>query len=87
MTLATLWPTCLTRLAAEIPEQQFNTWIRPLPPAEVSQQGPASLVVTLRVPNRFKLDWIRARYATRLEQLLSDIAEQPVTLTLALATR
>jgi chromosomal replication initiator protein len=87
MTLATLWPTCLTRLAAEIPEQQFNTWIRPLPPAEVSHHGPASLIVTLRVPNRFKLDWIRARYAARLEQLLADIAEQPVTLTLALATR
>jgi chromosomal replication initiator protein len=87
MTLATLWPTCLTRLAAEIPEQQFNTWIRPLPPAEVSQNGAASLVVTLRVPNRFKLDWIRARYASRVEHLLTEIAAQPVTLTLALAAR
>jgi chromosomal replication initiator protein len=87
MTLATLWPTCLTRLAAEIPEQQFNTWIRPLPPAEVAQHDGAPLVVTLRVPNRFKLDWIRARYASRVELLLSEIAAQPVTLALALTAR
>ena len=25
-----LWQACVDRLAQEIPEQQFNTWIRPL---------------------------------------------------------
>ncbi|MFP5467656.1 MAG: DnaA N-terminal domain-containing protein, partial [Gammaproteobacteria bacterium] len=25
-----LWSACVDRLAQEIPEQQFNTWIRPL---------------------------------------------------------
>ncbi|WP_431264379.1 DnaA N-terminal domain-containing protein [Roseateles chitinivorans] len=29
---AALWQRGCERLAAELPEQQFNTWIRPLPP-------------------------------------------------------
>jgi chromosomal replication initiator protein len=33
---ADLWQLGCERLAAELPEQQFNTWIRPLPPAEVA---------------------------------------------------
>ena len=54
----TLWQRGCTQLAAELPEQQFNTWIRPLPPAEVSdvEDANGSTVVSLRVPNRFKLD-------------------------------
>ena len=63
-----LWQRGRTQLAAELPEQQFNTWIRPLPPAEVSDATDAagSTVVSLRVPNRFKLDWIRSQYAGRI---------------------
>ncbi|HEX5788837.1 MAG TPA: DnaA N-terminal domain-containing protein, partial [Woeseiaceae bacterium] len=26
----TLWDRCIRNLQAELPEQQFNTWIRPL---------------------------------------------------------
>jgi chromosomal replication initiator protein len=77
------------QLAAELPEQQFNTWIRPLPPAEVRQAGDASgsTVVSLRVPNRFKLDWIRSQYAARIENVLSGLAGGPVRLDLQLAPR
>jgi chromosomal replication initiator protein len=41
----------------------------------------------LRVPNRFKLDWIRTQYATRIESLLAELAGQPVRLELTLAPR
>ena len=51
---ADLWQLGCERLAAELPEQQFNTWIRPLPAAEVTDQGELGAVVTVRVPNRFK---------------------------------
>ncbi len=44
-------------------------------------------MVSLRVPNRFKLDWIRAQYAGRIESVLSDIAGRPVRLELTLAPR
>ena len=84
---ADLWQLGCERLAAELPEQQFNTWIRPLPPAEISHQGDVGAVVTLRVPNRFKLDWIRNQYAGRIEALLTELAGKPVRLDITLAAR
>jgi chromosomal replication initiator protein len=79
-----LWQRGCTQLAAELPEQQFNTWIRPLPPADVAIEGD-SAVVSLRVPNRFKLDWIRSQYAGRIQDVLSRLAGRPVSLQLHLA--
>ena len=81
---ADLWQRGCERLAAELPEQQFNTWIRPLPAAEVTDQGGAGAVVSVRVPNRFKLDWIRNQYAGRIEAVLSELAGKPVRLELTL---
>lgn len=85
---AELWQRGCERLAAELPEQQFNTWIRPLPPAEVADgAGADAIVVSLRVPNRFKLDWIRNQYAGRIETILSELAGKPARLELALSAR
>src|SRR5919206_138777 len=72
---ADLWQRGCERLAAELPEQQFNTWIRPLPAADVADD-----VVTVRVPNRFKLDWIRNQYAGRIEAVLTELAGRGVGL-------
>ena len=82
-----LWQRGCDRLAAELPEQQFNTWIRPLPQADVNELGEAGTVVSVRVPNRFKLDWIRNQYAGRIESVLSELAGRPVRLDLTLAQR
>ncbi|MFN5047802.1 chromosomal replication initiator protein DnaA [Roseateles sp.] len=84
---ADLWQRGCERLAAELPEQQFNTWIRPLPPADVADGGADGVLVSLRVPNRFKLDWIRNQYAGRIESILSELAGRPARLELALAPR
>jgi chromosomal replication initiator protein len=83
---ADLWQRGCERLASELPDQQFNTWIRPLPDADVADSG-AGAVVTVRVPNRFKLDWIRNQYAGRIETVLSEIAGKPVRLDVTLAQR
>jgi chromosomal replication initiator protein len=82
-----LWQRGCERLASELPEQQFNTWIRPLPAAEVTDEDDAGAVVTVRVPNRFKLDWIRNQYAGRIESVLTELAGKPVRLDVALAQR
>ena len=82
-----LWQRGCERLATELPEHQFNTWIRPLPPAQISDADAEEAVVSVRVPNRFKLDWIRAQYAGRIESVLSDLAGKPVRLELMLAAR
>ena len=84
---ADLWQRGRERLAAELPEQQFNTWIRPLVVAEITDQGEAGAVVTLRVPNRFKLDWIRNQYAGRIEAVLAELAGKSVRLDIALILR
>jgi chromosomal replication initiator protein len=79
-----LWQRGCSELAAELPEQQFNTWIRPLPQALVDESE-AGTVVSVRVPNRFKLDWIRSQYAARIESVLTRVAGRPVRLELQLA--
>ncbi len=78
-----LWASCVDQLAQELPEQQFNTWIRPLV-AHVSNDLSS---VTIQVGNRFKLDWIRAQYAARISVLLESISGQKIPLELALAPR
>jgi len=85
-----LWRRGCERLATELPEQQFNTWIRPLPPATVEGTGndaASALVATLKVPNHFKRDWIRRQYAARIEAILTELAGRPTRLELALAAR
>eukprot|EP01031_Cornospumella_fuschlensis_P053146 gene53146-64920_t len=78
-----LWQTCVDHLAQELPEQQFNTWIRPLA-ADVAEDLSK---VTIQVGNRFKLDWIRAQYAARISALLEKVSGHSVQLELALAPR
>ena len=83
-----LWQQGCERLAAELPEQQFNTWIRPLS-ASLTPAGigvDTTVTVVVKVPNRFKLDWIRAQYAGRIEALLTELAGAPVRLDLSVAT-
>ena len=80
---AELWAACVDRLAQDIPEQQFNTWIRPL----AATVAPDGSKVTLQVANRFKMDWIRAQYAARITALLESLNGSPVILELALAPR
>ncbi|UUZ70170.1 chromosomal replication initiator protein DnaA [Polaromonas sp. P2-4] len=78
-----LWQTCVDHLAQELPEQQFNTWIRPLVVVVALDLSK----VTIQVGNRFKLDWIRAQYAARISALLEKISGQRIPLELALAQR
>jgi chromosomal replication initiator protein len=82
-----LWQSGCERLATVLPEQQFNTWIRPLPAAQIVSESADEVVVCLRVPNRFKLDWIRSQYAGRIEAALSAVAGRPVRVDLTLAAR
>src|SRR3954463_11274769 len=78
-----LWQACIEQLAQELPEQQFNTWIKPL----VARVSDDYSKVTLYVANRFKLDWVRAQYAGRIASTLERLYGQPVQLELALALR
>ncbi|APW35797.1 chromosomal replication initiation protein DnaA [Rhodoferax koreense] len=78
-----LWQACIDQLAQELPEQQFNTWIKPL----VAQINEDFSKVTIFVANRFKLDWIRAQYASRITATLEKLYGQAIPLELALTQR
>jgi chromosomal replication initiator protein len=79
----TLWQACVDQLAQELPEQQYNTWIKPL----TAQVADDLSKVTVFVANRFKLDWVRAQYAGRIAALLEKLYGQPVQLELAITPR
>jgi len=80
---AALWQLCIEQLAQELPEQQFNTWIKPLV-AEVADDASR---LTVYVANRFKLDWIRTQYAGRLSALVERLHGKPIIFELALTHR
>ena len=78
-----LWQSCVDQLAQELPEQQFNTWIKPL---TASVQEDMSKV-TVFVANRFKLDWVRAQYGGKIASMLEKLYGQPIPVELAITPR
>ncbi len=65
----TLWNRCLRVLESELPEQQFNTWVRPLQSIERDGQ------LRLLAPNRYVIDWLGANSLPRIKELVRALAE------------
>lgn len=63
---STLWNQCLRVLQVELPEQQFNTWIRPL------QAEDDDTLLRLLAPNRFVVEWLQQHYMERILELVDD---------------
>src|SRR5687768_192802 len=59
------WPRCLERLEAELPPEDWHTWLKPLQ-AEVRADR-----LTLYAPNAFVVDTVRERYLARICELLN----------------
>ncbi|MCL2875531.1 MAG: chromosomal replication initiator protein DnaA [Betaproteobacteria bacterium] len=76
------WLYCLACLEQELPAQQFNTWIKPLPVEYTDGNGSPSL--TLKAPNRFVLQWVRDRYLRRIGELGEEFHGTPLRLNLQL---
>ncbi len=66
------WQKCRDFLQGELPSQQFNTWIRPL---EATVDGSR---LRLIAPNRFIKDWVSDRFLNRIQELMAEIAAQPL---------
>jgi chromosomal replication initiator protein len=72
-----LWQQCLVRLENELPEQQFNTWIRPLHAVENGEE------LKLLAPNRFVLDWVKDHYISNIQDTVNTLnQEQPLRVAL-----
>ena len=76
-----LWDACLRRLEQELPAQQFNTWIRPLAP----ESGAPNDTLILAAPNRFVLELVRERFASRIERLAAEASGKELGVRLVLA--
>lgn len=73
------WNFCLEQLAADLPAQQFSTWIRPL---QLSGDKNSNGEVTVSAPNRFILKWVRDNYLGIFQRLAEDFYKEPVTVVL-----
>jgi chromosomal replication initiator protein len=66
-----LWTHCLRRLEAELPEQHFNTWIRPLQAIEDRNY------LRLLAPNRYVVDWVNQNCTSRISELVEEMVPAP----------
>lgn len=64
---SSLWGRCVQQLRSDLPEQQFNTWIRPLQAVE------DGLVLRLLAPNRFVVDWVTTNCLERIRSFLAEV--------------
>ncbi len=78
--MPSVWSACCEVLERDIPRQQYTTWILPLEAAEAGAG-----VLRLLAPNRFVQQWVRERFAERIELIATSITGAPVRLELDLA--
>ena len=64
-----LWERCLVELETTVPQQQFNTWVRPL--QAVEEDGGLRLLA----PNRFVIDWVQQHLLGRIREILDREAD------------
>jgi chromosomal replication initiator protein len=67
------WQTCSAQLELELTPQQYSAWIKPLVVLDYEDGK-----LRIAAPNRFKLDWVKTQFATRITELACQYWEAPV---------
>lgn len=81
-----VWSQCQTQLQNELPEQQYNTWIRPLKlkyfdvDSDRFNDPTNDDVIELLAPNRFVEDWVKSKFLNRIEELFHQLSGNGVVL-------
>ena len=81
-----VWSQCQSQLQNELPEQQYNTWIRPLKLKYFDGDNnrfndPSNDdVIELLAPNRFVEDWVKSKFLKRIEELFHQLSGSGVVL-------
>ncbi|MEO6917973.1 MAG: chromosomal replication initiator protein DnaA [Collimonas sp.] len=76
------WQSCSTQLEQELTPQQFSAWIKPLMPLDYEDGR-----LRIAAPNRFKLDWVKTQFASRITTLAHQYWEAPVEVLFVLDPR
>ena len=67
----TVWENCTQTLLNEVPQQQFNTWIRPLHAVEATDE------LRLLAPNQFVVNYIKQNFYGRIVDLACGATGNP----------
>ncbi len=81
---AAFWQACLEQLRGELPPQQYAAWIKPLTPASYDATGRR---LRIGAPNRFKLDWVKAQFLSRIEAIAQRWFDEAVQVELYLEVK
>lgn len=76
------WQTCSAQLEQELTPQQFSAWIKPLAPLDYEDGR-----LRIAAPNRFKLDWVKTQFASRITALAGQYWETPIEVLFVLDPR
>jgi chromosomal replication initiator protein len=76
------WQTCSAQLELELTPQQFSAWIKPLIPLDYEEGK-----LRIAAPNRFKLDWVKTQFASRITALAAQYWEAPTEVQFVLDPR
>jgi len=69
-----VWPRCLQRLEAELPQEDVRTWLKPLQADRRDRQ------LVLYAPNAFVMEEVRAHYLPRIRELAAHFGNAEVSL-------
>ncbi len=76
------WQACSHQLEQELTPQQYSAWIKPLAPLDF-EDG----LLRIAAPNRFKLDWVKTQFASRIHALASQHWDGPIEVQFVLDPR
>lgn len=83
--MSAFWESCLQRFAAELPAQQFNTWIKPL--RLEGENTAQEKGLQLLAPNGFILKWVREKFLHQIEAQAQEFFAAPVSISLLISNQ
>ena len=76
------WQACSAKLEQELTPQQYSAWIKPLAPLDYEDGR-----LRIAAPNRFKLDWVKTQFASRITTIASEYWEMQIDVEFVLDPR
>jgi len=80
-TMDSFWDLCQERFRANLTQQQFSTWIKPLVFDDAGGD------VRILAPNHFVMDWVREKFADNIDGWAQEFYARPVAITYALGKK
>jgi chromosomal replication initiator protein len=76
------WLACSAQLEQELTPQQFSAWIKPLTLVDYEEGK-----LRIAAPNRFKLDWVKTQFASRITELATQYWDDQINVQFILDPR